>query len=125
MDYDYEKDLYKLEVYMHYFVTSRSLELAYGTYPTLSYEEFFTKPIDPWTGTTKYYEWCWKFKFEYTVGWGTKQSPKLKDKVRLLDCVHKVLWLTGKAVLCKSMQCEFKSHQYLIEDEPTRVGAPC
>ena len=60
----YYRQLDRLELYMHYFIIARAGELAYNTYPAMSIEDFYNKPCDPWTGTTKAYEWQWKFKKE-------------------------------------------------------------
>ena len=58
-----DKQIAKIRIYLHYKLTQSALRIEMGRkgYPVLTFEEFCNKPIDPWTGTTKLYEWKWKF----------------------------------------------------------------
>ena len=54
MEY-YYNELEKLRAYMDYWIKEQGYHLP------MSFDDFCNKPNDPWTGTTKLYEWCWKF----------------------------------------------------------------
>ena len=73
------KQLDKLSIYMHYWITNRVLQEIAVTYPIMSFEDFCNKPHDPWTGETKLNEWEWKFphinlKLKSNNNYGTRNS---------------------------------------------------